>query len=60
MFVAGEHDLVLKMMAEAVTAQPVNMPNLKATHIVPGAGHWVQQQQPDAVNEMLIGFLRGI
>ena len=26
-------------------------------HVVPGAGHWVQQEQPDAVLQLLRGFL---
>ena len=60
MFIAGERDLVLKMAADAVKAQPTNIPKLAGTHLVPGAGHWVQQQQSDAVNASLIGFLRGL
>lgn len=32
--------------------------DMKAIHLVPGAGHWVQQEQPDAVNRLLIEFLR--
>jgi pimeloyl-ACP methyl ester carboxylesterase len=59
-FIAGERDLVLKMTAEALAAQPTNVPNLKGTHLVANAGHWVQQQQPGAVNELLLGFLRGL
>ncbi|MHA1570058.1 MAG: alpha/beta fold hydrolase, partial [Alphaproteobacteria bacterium] len=27
------------------------------THIVPGAGHWVQQEHPEAVNPILCDFL---
>jgi pimeloyl-ACP methyl ester carboxylesterase len=59
-FIAGERDLVLKMAADAVKAQPVNIPKLTGAHIVPNAGHWVQQQQAAAVNELLLGFLRGL
>ena len=28
------------------------------THLVDGAGHWVQQEQPEAVSSLLIDFLR--
>jgi pimeloyl-ACP methyl ester carboxylesterase len=26
-------------------------------HLVDGAGHWVQQEQPEAVNRLLLEFL---
>ena len=29
-----------------------------ACHLVDGAGHWVQQEQPDAVRRLLLDFLR--
>jgi pimeloyl-ACP methyl ester carboxylesterase len=29
------------------------------THLVEGAGHWVQQEQPEDVSKLLIQFLRG-
>jgi pimeloyl-ACP methyl ester carboxylesterase len=33
--------------------------NMKQIHLVDGAGHWVQQEQPDAVNRLLLEFLKG-
>jgi pimeloyl-ACP methyl ester carboxylesterase len=27
-------------------------------HLVEGAGHWVQQEQPEQVSKLLIEFLR--
>jgi pimeloyl-ACP methyl ester carboxylesterase len=27
-------------------------------HLVDGAGHWIQQEQPDRVNELLLAFLQ--
>ena len=29
-----------------------------ACHLVDGAGHWVQQEQPEAVVRLLVDFLR--
>jgi pimeloyl-ACP methyl ester carboxylesterase len=26
-------------------------------HLIPGAGHWVQQESPQKVNELLLAFL---
>jgi pimeloyl-ACP methyl ester carboxylesterase len=31
---------------------------MAGTHLVDGAGHWVQQEQPEAVSALLVGFLR--
>lgn len=59
-FVAGERDGVLKMMADAVKAMPENVPKLTGSHIIPGAGHWVQQERPETVNEILIEFLKDL
>ena len=30
-----------------------------ACHLVDGAGHWVQQEQPEAVTRLLLSFLKG-
>jgi pimeloyl-ACP methyl ester carboxylesterase len=30
---------------------------MSGTHLVEGAGHWVQQERPDAVNRLLREFL---
>jgi len=31
--------------------------NMKEIHFVPGAGHWVQQEQPARTSELLLDFL---
>ncbi len=55
MFLTGEMDLVRRFMpAEAMDGW---VTDLRASVIVAGAGHWVQQEAPDAVNEALLGFL---
>jgi pimeloyl-ACP methyl ester carboxylesterase len=33
---------------------------MTGTHLVEGAGHWVQQERPDAVNQLLIEFLEAV
>jgi pimeloyl-ACP methyl ester carboxylesterase len=34
--------------------------DLHAKIVVPGAGHWLQQQAPEAVNAALLEFLQGL
>ena len=40
-----------RMQGEACT-------DMQAVHLIPGAGHWVQQEQPEKVVELLLGFLK--
>ncbi len=55
MFLTGEQDPVRTFMpAEAMQGLVIN---LRRSIVVPGAGHWVQQQAPEQVNEALLGFL---
>lgn len=58
LFLTGELDPVRRFMpAEAMNGW---VTDLRAEIVVPGAGHWVQQQEPDAVNAALLGFLSGV
>jgi pimeloyl-ACP methyl ester carboxylesterase len=54
MFLTGELDPVRRFMSAEVMAGWVN--DLRAEIVVPGAGHWVQQQAPDVVNSALLEF----
>ncbi len=55
LFLTGEDDPVrLFMPAEAMRGW---VTDLRAEIVLPGAGHWVQQQRPDAVNAALLDFI---
>ena len=60
LFVAGEVDAVLTMYREHFDALEETMPNLRNKVVLPGAGHWIQQERPAAVNALLIEFLAGL
>jgi pimeloyl-ACP methyl ester carboxylesterase len=36
------------------------MPNLRKKVVLPGAGHWIQQERPAEVNQGLREFLAGL
>lgn len=58
MFLTGERDPVRRFMpAEAMEGW---VTDLRANVVVPDAGHWVTQQAPEACNEALLDFLRGL
>ena len=57
LFVAGEEDGVIAMNRDAVDGMGETVPNLKKKVLLPGAGHWIQQERPTEVNQLLIEFL---
>ncbi|MFK7915575.1 MAG: alpha/beta fold hydrolase [Pseudomonadales bacterium] len=56
LFISGDRDLIRMNPGyeEAMRAVAVN---LQDPVILPGIGHWTQQEAPEAVNEALLGFL---
>jgi pimeloyl-ACP methyl ester carboxylesterase len=60
LFIAGSKDSVVTGLigAERVNELERVLPNLRQRLIIDGAGHWVQQERPDAVNAALIAFLK--
>jgi pimeloyl-ACP methyl ester carboxylesterase len=62
LYVAGERDLVLAFPGaqELVANLATFVPGLQESIILPGCGHWTQQERPAEVNAAMIGFLRGL
>ena len=62
LFIAGSRDGVLRFPAAQaqLDAYPKTLPGLRGSHILDGAGHWVQQERPGEVNKLLIDFLKGL
>ena len=61
LFAAGANDTVVEMGGDgALDLMRAHVPDLRVCELVPGAGHWVQQEAPERVNELLIGFLSGL
>jgi pimeloyl-ACP methyl ester carboxylesterase len=58
LFIAGEWDGVIAMSRGAFDHLESNMPNLKQKILIPGAGHWIQQERPQEVNDLIVGFLK--
>ncbi len=61
LFIAGRQDVVLQMIApDALEIMRRRVPMLRDVVLVAGAGHFVQQEQPAAVNAALLGFLHSL
>ncbi len=55
-FIAGEKDPVIEFHNAELNALATNIPNLKEKVLIPGVGHWTQQEAPSKVNSTLISF----
>ena len=60
LFIAGDRDGVLGFWGEEVDTLEQHVPNLVKKVILPGVGHWTQQERPDEVNRLLLEFLNGL
>jgi pimeloyl-ACP methyl ester carboxylesterase len=62
LYVAGDRDLVLafKGMDQLLPGLKQHVPLLRETIILPGCGHWTQQERPAEVNAAMIRFLRSL
>jgi serine/threonine protein kinase len=53
-----KRDVALKVLPKPSPSTWNVWPYMVGFHLVDGAGHWVQQEQPERVSELLLQFLR--
>lgn len=60
-YVAGEADWGVYQFPGALEKMKAQVcKDMRFISLVPQAGHWVQQEQPEAVNNLLLNFLSGL
>lgn len=57
-FVTGSRDPARN--PAAIERMPGVVPNLLVNEVLPGCGHWTQQERPDEVNRLLLSFLEKV
>jgi pimeloyl-ACP methyl ester carboxylesterase len=62
LFIAGTRDSVLQFPASRgqIDNYARTLPGLRGCHLLEGAGHWIQRERADAVNQHLLTFLAGL
>jgi len=62
LYVAGDRDLVVAFpgMDKLLPNLSKFVPQLRQTIMLPGCGHWTQQERPQEVNTAMIDFLRSL
>jgi pimeloyl-ACP methyl ester carboxylesterase len=58
-FIAGSRDGVLRFVPDVDLVANMKRwtDDLRVCELIEGAGHWIQQERPARVNELLLGFL---
>jgi pimeloyl-ACP methyl ester carboxylesterase len=60
LYIAGERDFVVAAYAKAVAEQKALVPKLRPAVMLPGCGHWTEQERPLEVSSAMIEFLRSV
>lgn len=60
LFIGGEKDGPTMWGARSVERHPRTLSDHRGSHILPGCGHWVQQERAQEVNELLLEFLASL
>lgn len=61
LFIVGDRDMALGTFGRTpeVHMRAV-MPDLRGFHVLPGCGHWTQQERPAEVNALLLDWLKSL
>lgn len=60
LFIGGQLDGPTRIGTKAISRFEQTLPRLHESVILPGCGHWVQQERPDEVNAKLLEFLAAV
>ncbi len=62
LFIGGERDLVLAMLGrgDLLAIMGQEMTDLRGADVLPGCGHWTQQERPTEVTTRLLAWLKGL
>ncbi len=60
LYMAGERDFVAAAFSAAIAQQSALVPKLRPAIMLPGCGHWTQQERAPEVSTAMIDFLRSL
>jgi pimeloyl-ACP methyl ester carboxylesterase len=58
LYIAGDRDFVVGVFQQDIARQSILVPKLRPTIMLPGCGHWTQQERAAEVSTAMIDFLR--
>src|SRR5215475_7195722 len=58
LYIVGDRDMLVAAFQPAIAKQSMLVPKLRPTIMLPGCGHWTQQERAAEVSAAMIDFLR--
>ena len=58
LYIVGDRDMLVAVFQQAIAKQSTLVPKLRPTVMLPGCGHWTQQERAPEVSAAMIDFLR--
>jgi pimeloyl-ACP methyl ester carboxylesterase len=60
LYIAGERDFVAAVFSQEIAKQSALVPKLRPAMMLPGCGHWTQQERAPQVSAAMIDFIRSL
>jgi pimeloyl-ACP methyl ester carboxylesterase len=61
LFITGDKDMGTRMFGSDMESRMrAVLSDLRGLHLLPGCGHWTQQERPEETNRLLVDWLRGL
>jgi len=60
LYIAGDRDFVAAVFSPFIAKQSAMVPKLRPAIMLPGCGHWTQQERAPEVSAAMINFLRSL
>jgi pimeloyl-ACP methyl ester carboxylesterase len=60
LYIAGDRDFVAAVNSESIARQSAMVPKLRPVMMLPGCGHWTEQERASEVSAAMIDFLRSL
>ena len=60
LYMAGKRDFVAAVFSQSIAKQSALVPKLRPPIMLPGCGHWTQQERAPEVSTAMIDFLRSV
>jgi len=60
LYMAGDRDFIAAAFSQAIAKQSALVPKLRPPVVLPGCGHWTQQERAAEVSAAMVDFLRSL